>query len=177
MHTKKWNLALGLGLVLAVALACNFNLSTANISGLKVGKDEKATTDTFTFGPRDKVYIVSTLSNTSDKWKMKCTLYFDDVQGQKSGDKIPDSEKTIELPGAGTATFWYTWGGQGWPNGKYKAEVVMVSEQGEEKDKKSVNFEVKGGSASPTSTGSGSGNSSNSSDDMSNMNMSNGNEH
>jgi hypothetical protein len=169
MQTKRWNVALGLGLILAAALACNFNFSTANISSLKVGKDEKATSDTATFGPSDKVYIVATLSNTSDKWKMKCTLYYDDVQGQKSGDKIPDSEKTIELPGAGTATFWYTWGGGGWPNGKYKAEVAMVNEQGEEKDKKSVNFTVTGGSSS----GSSSSNSSN----MSNMNMSNDNEH
>ncbi|HKS26551.1 MAG TPA: hypothetical protein VJS44_01965 [Pyrinomonadaceae bacterium] len=172
MQNKKLNLALGLSLLLAVALACNFSMSTANISSLKVGKDEKATTDTATFGPKDKVYIVATLSNTSDKWKMKCTLFFDDVQGQKSGDKIPDSEKIIELPGAGTATFWYTWGGQGWPNGKYKAEVSMVNEQGEEKDKKSVTFDVKGGTS-----GTGSGSSSNSSDDMSNMNMSNSNEH
>ncbi|MBD0372164.1 MAG: hypothetical protein ICV60_15085 [Pyrinomonadaceae bacterium] len=170
MRTKRWNLALGLGLVLAAALACNFNFSTANISSVKVGKDEKATTDTATFGPKDKVYIVATLSNTSDKWKVKCTLYFDDVQGQKSGDKIPDSEKTIELPGAGTATFWYTWGGQGWPNGKYKAEVVMVNEQGEEKDKKSVTFNVTGGSSSSSSSSGNSG-------DMSNMNMSNDNDH
>jgi hypothetical protein len=169
MHTKRWNLALGLGLMLAVALACNFNFSTANISSLKVGKDEKATSDTATFSPRDKVYIVSTLSNTSDKWKMRCRLYFDDVQGQKSGEMIPDSEKIIELPGAGTATFWYTWGGQGWPNGKYKAEVVMINDKGEEKDKKSANFNVTGGS-------SGNSNSSAGNDNMSNMNMSNDNE-
>ena len=172
MHTKRWNLALGLGLILAAALACNFNFSTANISSLKVGKDEKATTDTATFGPRDKVYLVATLSNTSDKWKMRCRLYFDDVQGQKSGEMIPDSEKIIELPGAGTATYWYTWGGQGWPNGKYKAEVVMINEQGEEKDKKSATFNVTGGSSPST----GNGNSSKANDNMSNMNMSNDNE-
>lgn len=172
MHTKRWNLALGLGLILAVALACNFNMSTANISSLKVGKDEKATTDTATFGPKDKVYIVATLSNTSSKHKMRCRLYFDDVQGQKSGEMIPESEKVIELPSAGTATFWYTWGGQGWPNGKYKAEVVMINEQGEEKDKKTAEYKVEGGSSST-----GTSNSSNSSGDMSNMNMSNDNEH
>lgn len=168
MSTKRWNTALGLGLVLAVALACNFNMSTANISSLKVGKDEKATTDTATFGPKDKVYLIATLSNTSSKHKMRCRLYFDDVKGQKSGEMIPESEKVIELPSAGTATFWYTWGGAGWPNGKYKAEVVMINEQGEEKDKKTAEYKVEGGSA-------GSSNSS-SSDDMSNMNMSNDND-
>lgn len=165
MRTNRWNLALGLGLILAAALACNFNFSTANISSLKVGKDEKATSDTATFGPKDKVYIVATLSNTSDKWKMRCRLYFDDVQGQKNGEMVPDSEKVIELPSAGTATFWYTWGGAGWPNGKYKVEVAMINEQGEEKDKKTTTFTTSGGSSSSSS--------SSGSSDMSNMNMSN----
>jgi hypothetical protein len=173
MQTKRWNLALGLGLILAAALACNFNFSTANISGLKVGKDEKATTDTATFGPKDKVYLVATLSNTSDKWKMRCRLYFDDVQGQKSGEMVPDSEQTLQLPGAGTASYKYSWGGAGWPSGKYKIEVVMISEQGEEKDKKTANFTITG-----NNPGSGRSSSSNdNSSDMSNMNMSNDNSH
>jgi hypothetical protein len=172
MHTKRLNLALGLGLILAAALACNFNFSTANISSLKVGKDEKVSTETSSFGPKDTVYIVAALSNTSDKWKMRCRLYFDDVQGQKSGDLVPDSEQTLQLPGAGTASYKYSWGGAGWPNGKYKIEVVMISEQGEEKDKKTANFSVTGGSSSSSS-----GNSSGSGSDMSNMNMSNDNEH
>lgn len=147
MRTNRWNLALGLGLILAAVLACNFSASTANISSLKIGKDEKATTDTETFGPKDKVFIVATLSNTSDKWKMRCRLYFDDVQGQKNGEMVPDSEKVLELPGAGTATYYFTWGGEGWPNGKYKAEVVMINDKGEEKDKKSGTFTVSGGSS------------------------------
>lgn len=153
MQINRWNTALGLALVLAVVLACNFSASTANISSLKIGKDEKVSTETSNFGPRDKVYIVATLSNTSDKWKMRCRLYFDDVQGQKSGEMIPDSEKTLDLPGAGTATFWYTWGGQGWPNGKYKVEVSMINEQGEQKDQKTGTFTVSGGSSAPTSSG------------------------
>jgi len=144
-------MVLGLALITAFALACNFSMSTANISSLKLGKDEKVTSETSSFGPKDRVYAVATLSNTSDKWKMRCRLYFDDVPGQKNGEMIPDSEKTLELSGAGTATFWYSWGGQGWPNGKYRVEVAMINEQGEEKDKKTANFTVTGG-ASPSSS-------------------------
>ncbi len=143
MQNKRWNLALGLGLILAAALACNFNFSTANISSLKVGKDQSVSTETSTFSPKDTVYIVATLSNTSDKWKMRCRLYFDDVEGQKKDEMVPDSEQTLELPSAGTASYKYTWGG-GWPAGKYRAEVVMISEGGEEKDKKTANFTVSG---------------------------------
>ena len=173
MHTKRLNLALGLGLVLAAALACNFNFSTANISSLKVGKDEKVSTETSSFGPKDTVYIVATLSNTSDKWKMRCRLYFDDVQGQKSGELVPESEQTLQLPGAGTASYKYSWGGAGWPSGKYKIEVAMISEQGEEKDKKTANFTITGGSSGSSSSSSSSDNSS----DMSNMKMSNDKSH
>jgi hypothetical protein len=174
MHTKRWNLALGLGLVLAAALACNFNFSTANISSLKVGKDEKVTSETSSFSPKDTVYIVAALSNTSDKWKMRCRLYFDDVQGQKSGELVPDSEQTLQLPGQGTASYKYSWGGAGWPSGKYKIEVAMISEQGEEKDKKTANFTITGNN---TGSGSSGSSSNDNSSDMSNMNMSNDNSH
>jgi hypothetical protein len=152
MRTNRLNLALCLGLILAAALACNFSASTANISSVKIGKDEKATTDTATFSPKDKVYVVATLSNTSDKWKIRCRLYFDDVAGQKNGEMVPESEKTLDLESAGTATFWYTWGGDGWPAGKYRAEVVMLNDKGEEKDKKSGTFTVTGGGSSSSSS-------------------------
>ena len=148
MKTNRWNMALGLALVLAFVWACNFSASTANISSLKLGKDEKVATETTTFSPKDRVYAVATLSNTSDKWKMRSRLYFDDVPGQKNGEMVPDSEKVIELPGAGTATFWYSWGGAGWPNGKYRIEVAMINEQGEEKDKKTATYTVTGGGSS-----------------------------
>lgn len=165
MRTTRLNPLLGLGLLLAVALACNFSASTANISSLKIGKDEKATTETSTFSSKDTVYIAATLSNTSDKWKMRCRLYFDDVQGQKNGEMVPDSEQVLELPGARDAYYKYSWGGAGWPPGKYKVEVVIINEQGEEKDKKNGSFTISG------SGGSSSGS------DMGNMNMSNDNGH
>jgi hypothetical protein len=34
MRNKRWDLALGLGLLIFARLACNFSASTANISGL-----------------------------------------------------------------------------------------------------------------------------------------------
>jgi hypothetical protein len=144
MQNKRWNLALALGLVFAAAVACNFSASTANISSLKIGKDEKASTETSTFSPKDTVFINATLSNTSDTWKMRCRLYFDDVDGQKNGEMVPDSEQTLTLEGARPAYFKYTWGGAGWPAGKYRAEVVIINDKGEEKDKKTGNFTVSG---------------------------------
>jgi hypothetical protein len=132
---------MGLGLVLAAVLACNFNVSTANISSLKVGKDPKVETETSTFSPNDTVYAIATLSNTSSKWKMRCRLYFEDVEGEDKGKLVPESEQTLNMESAGTASYKYTYGG-GWPKGKYKVEVSMITEEGEQKDQKTATFTV-----------------------------------
>jgi len=52
------------------------------------------------------------------------------------------SEDTVELPGSGTATFTFTPPASGFPAGKYKIEVAMLNEDGEQKDQKSATFTV-----------------------------------
>ncbi|HEX3560760.1 MAG TPA: hypothetical protein VHU19_16270 [Pyrinomonadaceae bacterium] len=141
MRTKRWNLALGLGLVLVAALACKFGASTANISSLKLGKDKAATQEASSFSPADTVYAVAEVSNVPDKVKVKGRLAFEDVEGQTSGP-IPGLEQTLDLPGSGTATYTFTPPAAGWPKGKYKVEVMMMNEDGEQKDQKSASFTV-----------------------------------
>jgi hypothetical protein len=46
------------------------------------------------------------------------------------------------MPGAGTAKFNFSAGENGWPKGKYKMEVLMMNEAGEQKDQKTVSFTV-----------------------------------
>src|SRR5215210_1012266 len=58
MRTNRWSLALAVGLMMAAVLACNFSATTANISSLKIGKDEEAKTETSDFKPSDVVYAV-----------------------------------------------------------------------------------------------------------------------
>lgn len=141
MQTNIRNAAFALGLLLAVGLACNFSASTANISGLKLGKDKDATAETSSFASGDTVYAVATISNVPDKVKVKGRLVVDDVAGQQSGP-VPGLENTLELAGDGTATFTFTPPESGWPKGKYKVEVLMMNEAGEQKDQKSANFSV-----------------------------------
>lgn len=142
MRTNRWNLALGLGLVLAVALACNFNFSTANISSLKLGKNKDASPETTEFAPDDTVYAVATISNVPSKVKVKGRAIIDDVPGQEAGKTIPGTEKELDMESSGTATFNYSATG-GWPAGKYKVEVTLLSDTGEQKDQKTANFTVK----------------------------------
>jgi hypothetical protein len=170
MHNKRWNPALGLGLILAAALACNYSFSTANISSVKLSKDKSASSETSTFAPTDTVYVVAQLSNTSEKWKMRCRLLYDDVKGQKSGEMVSGSEQSVDLEGAGTATYTYRPLGGGAEPGKYKAEVSMLNDKGEQKDQKTASFEVTRG-ANRTPPG-GNQNSSNKSGDEADDNSS-----
>lgn len=141
MRTKRLDLALGLGLLLIAGLACNFSASTANISGLKLGKDQSVTAETSSFATSDTVYAVATISNAPGAVKVKGRLVIDAVAGEQSGP-IPGLEKTLDLPGDGTATYTFSPPPTGWPKGKYKVEVIMLNESGEQKDQKTANFTV-----------------------------------
>jgi hypothetical protein len=141
LQTHRRNAALALGLLIALGLACNYSASTANISGLKVSKDKQATTETSSFGANDTVYAVATVSNVPDKVKVKGRLVVEDVEGQPKGP-IQGLEDTVELGGDGTATFTFSAPTSGWPKGKYKVEVIMTNEAGEQKDQKSASFTV-----------------------------------
>ena len=141
MKTKTGSLMLGFGIMLVAALACKFSASTANISALKLSKDKSATAETSTFEANDTVYAVATISNAPGKVKVKGRLSFEDVAGQQPGP-IPGLETTLDLAGSGTATFNFTPPPDGWPKGKYKVEVMLLTEEGEQKDQKSATFTV-----------------------------------
>jgi len=136
MRTSKSILVVSLGLFVFLALACKFSASTANISGLKIGKDKAVTTESSTFAPSDTVYAVATISNAPGKVKVKGRLVIEDAPGEKG------PENTVELPGSGTATFTFTPPASGFPAGKYKIEVTLMDEAGEQKDQKSASFTV-----------------------------------
>ena len=139
--TKRWGLALGLGLLLVASSACSFSATTANISSLKLGKDKAVTQETSSFSPTDTIYAVADVSNVPDKVKVKGRLVIESVEGEQSGP-IPGLENTVDLPGSGNATFTFTPPAAGWPKGKYKVEALMLNDSGEQKDQKSASFTV-----------------------------------
>ena len=84
---------------------------------------------------------MATISNAPGAVKVKGRLAFEDVEGEQAGP-IPGLEKTLDLPGSGTATYTFTPPSSGFPKGKYKVEVFMLNEAGEQKDQKSASFTV-----------------------------------
>jgi len=141
MRKNRSNLMLSLGIMLLAALACKFGVSTANISGLKIGKDKNVSKETSSFGTSDTVYAIAEISNAPDKLKVKGRLAVDDVEGQEKGP-IPGLEDTVDLTGSGTAIFTFTPPASGWPKGTYRLEVLMLNPDGEQKDQKTVSFTV-----------------------------------
>lgn len=127
---------LSLGLLIALALACKFSASTANISSLKLSKDKAASTEASTFAPNDTVYAVATISNAPGKVKVKGHVVAEDAPNEKL------AETTVDLPSSGTATFTFTPPPSGFPAGKYKIEVTLMDEGGEQKEQKSASFTV-----------------------------------
>ena len=140
MRRNKLNLALCLCVLLATVLACNFSASTANLSSLKISKDKSGSPEASTFGGNDTIYAVAEVSNAPGKTQAKGRLVIEDVEGQPSGP-VAGLENTVELPGSGTATFTFK-PASSLPAGKYKVEVLMLNEAGEQKDQKSASFTV-----------------------------------
>jgi hypothetical protein len=139
MQTTRLNSVLALSLLVIAVLACS--ATTANISALKVAKDESASKETSSFEASDTIYGVATISNAPGKVKVKGRLAIEDVEGQKPGP-IPGLEKTLDLGGSGTATYTFTPPPSGWPKGKYKLEVILMNDAGEQSDTKSATFSV-----------------------------------
>ena len=142
MKSNKWNSVLALGLFIGALLACS--ATTANISSLTVSTDEEGKNVATSFKPGDKVYAVAQISNNPGKVQTKFRVLYDNVEGQDSGTLVQGAEKTLEVDGSRPAIFSITLPGRGFPNGRYKVEVSMLTENGEQKDQKTSTFEVVG---------------------------------
>jgi hypothetical protein len=141
------NFLIAIGMLMLVSLACSASFTTANLSELKFGKNEKANPASQSFKPADKIFVVSEVNNTSDKHSVKFRLLFDDVKGQKAGAMVPGAETTIEAPGSSAVHFSIALPG-GFPSGTYKAEAVLFDADGKKEiDRKEGTFTVAGGSA------------------------------
>ena len=147
MRKHVWGLALALGIIVAVFSACSFNLTTAHIRSLKISKDEDGKKEATTFGPGEKVYVIADIGNNVGKVKVKFRVLYDDVQGKEAGTPLSGAEKTLDVEGSQPAIFWITLPGEGFANGRYKAEVTMFAEKGDQKGQSTAAFTVEGFSA------------------------------
>jgi len=135
-HHRLFSVAL-----LLVASACSFSFSTANLSSLKVGKDKAMTQEASTFAPADTIFVAGVVSNSASKVTVKASFVIVEAEGQQPGP-VSALDSSVNLDASGTANFTYSAPPAGWPKGKYKVDVVMLNDQGQQKDQKSVSFSV-----------------------------------
>ena len=141
MQITRGKLTLSLGLLVMAVMACKMSATTANISSVKIGHDAEITKEDSNFEPEETIHVVATISNAPGKVKVRGRLVIVDVPGQKKGP-VPGLEKTLDLPGSTTASYTFTPPPSGWPAGSYEIEVIMMNEDGEQKDQKTVSFKV-----------------------------------
>ncbi len=147
MRLSKWGLALTLGIIVAAFSACSFNLTTANIRGLKISKDEDGKQEATNFGPGEKVYALADIANNVGTVKVRFRVLYDDVAGKEAGSALGGAEKTLDVEGSKPAIFWITLPKESFANGRYKAEVTMFALNGDQKGQSTAVFNVEGFSA------------------------------
>jgi hypothetical protein len=135
--TTKINSLVAVCVLFIVALGCNFSFTTANISSLNFGKNDKAEPQTTSFNVGEKVYAVAVVSNTSSKHKLKFKLT------PPSGGPL---DKDFDFTGATTVNFFFN----AVVPGEYKIEAILYDDAGKEIDKKSGTVSAKG--SAPTSS-------------------------
>ena len=140
MQIRRWSFVVAATLMLAVSSACSF--TTANISSVKLSKDKDGASQTDTFAPNDSIYTFATVSNVPSKVTLKFRLFTESVEGQPENAPVPKFDVSIDFPKDGVGTYSLLPPTAGWPAGKYRIEIGMHVESGEEKDHETARFTV-----------------------------------
>ena len=139
--TNKINSIFAVSFLILASMACSFNLSTANLSDLKFGKDKDASGASTSFKPEDEIFVVTAVNNASGKNKAKFRILFDKVAGEQAGTVAYKLDK--ELVVEDSRAIWFNFSlAEGLIPGTYTAEVVLTGEDGKEFDRKTGNFTV-----------------------------------
>jgi len=142
MHLRRATLYLFVGLMLAAAAGCKFSFTTANISSLKLSKDEEGKNEASSFAPGETVYAIAAVSNVPGKVTVKFRFFTEDVQGQPANAPVEAFDRTLEVTEDRYLHYFVSPPPQGWPPGKYRIEAVMLTESGEQKDQENATFTV-----------------------------------
>jgi hypothetical protein len=126
----------GLTTLLIVA-ACSWGPSVRNV---RLGKDQEVTKQATAFNATDTVYAVATIKSAPENAKVKAQLVAVDAAHVKPG-LIRGLDMTIDLlPGMKRVTFNFAPPLTGWPDGKYRFEILLLDGAGVEKSRGSAEF-------------------------------------
>ena len=129
-----WRGWMALTVMVAAALACSVEVSTARLQAAALFKDAGGQTRTRNFGPQDTVYCLLQLKNAPDGTAVKA-VWVAVAQDQPSGSLI--GEKEVHT-GNGMLTFEAAPPVGGWPPGDYRVELYLNGDR-----RQALDFKVK----------------------------------
>lgn len=119
-----------LSILIVLAIACNGSFTTANISALKFGRNDRAEPAETTFKTGEDIYALAVVSNAGGKYKLNWKFTYEDVPGKEKGEEI--GTKTVDFEGS--KQLWQQFSSP--LPGEYKAVATLTDEAGKEIDKK-----------------------------------------
>ncbi|MBN1967215.1 MAG: hypothetical protein JW910_21355 [Anaerolineae bacterium] len=134
MRQPRWPVWAVLCTLIAAALACSFNFSTAKIKSVKMVTDDSGKTETQAYGTADTFFCIVELTNAPDDTKTKAVWTAVQVAGVEPNFSIGEYE--LES-GSGVLTFQVS-PQTDWPVGQYKVEIYLNGEK-----KETLEFEVR----------------------------------
>ena len=143
MRLRKIIPPLVLGCLLSAVSACS---TEPKVNSLKIGKDEKVTKQEDTFQAGETLYAVAEIVGAGNGSKARFRIVYEDVAGQKFGEMVPGAEKTLDVEGNNTATFFAKLP-SGFPNGRYSLQLRLADKDDNPVTGQSATFTVTGGSA------------------------------
>ena len=112
----------------APAPAAPAEVAVASVDlGSAVGPDQKVTTPTTTFGPKDTIYAAVSTTGSSSNATLAAKWSYQD------GQTVNDSSQTIAPNGPAVTTFHIS-KPDGWPAGNYKVEISLNGKVASSKD-------------------------------------------
>lgn len=131
-------------LMTLVALGCG-----PSVGAPRLGKEREVRKTVKAFNAHDSVYAVARLGSVPENGKVMGRLAIVEVPGRPPG-VLPGFDTTMDLlPGMDEASFTFTAPIPGWPDGKYRVEIVILDASGKPTTRKSAEFTTTGHEAPP----------------------------
>lgn len=128
--------------VIFAGLACSGSFTTANISELKFGKNNKGEPATTTFNTGEDIYAIAIVSNAMDsKYKLNWKITYENVKGKGKGEEVGTNTADFE----GSKLLWQSFSSP--LPGEYKVVATLTDADGKQIDTKSGTLTIKGESA------------------------------
>lgn len=115
-----------IGVLIFVAAACSGSFTTANISELKFGNNQKADPSATSFKTGEDIYAVAAVSNASGKNKLNFKITYENVQGKGKGEVVGQKSTDVE----GSMILWQQFSSP--LPGEYKVVATLSDESGKQ---------------------------------------------